>query len=96
MLEAIPNPLAYGLATVCFGGWVLVFYFVRLMFTGKLHTDPEAAALLKRAETAEAALRVRDEQVNAALGVLPQVASVLEKFHVAGEEVRQEREGSAS
>jgi len=33
----------------------------------------------------ELALRTRDEQVDAALHVLPEVASVLQKFHAAAE-----------
>lgn len=94
MFEAIPNPLAYGLAVVCFGGWLLLAYMVRLMFTGKLRTESELQAMERRAATAEGSLRVRDEQVNAALAVLPQIAGVLEKFHLAGNQVRQEREGA--
>lgn len=91
MIDGISDPLAYGLAVVLFGGWVLVAWGVRLMFAGKLRTEAELLATQKRAETAEAALRVRDSQLNAALGALPKVAEVLEKFHVAGEQVRQER-----
>ena len=96
MIDGIPNPVAYGLAVVLFGGWILVWRMVWLISTGKWHTDPEFQAMQKRAELAETGVRIRDEQVNAALAVLPQLAGVLEKFHVAGEEVRQEREGSAS
>lgn len=94
--QAIPNPIAYGLAIVCFGGWILLAYMIRLMFSGKLRTEAELQAMQKRAETAEGSLRVRDEQVNAALGVLPQIAGVLEKFHVAGDQVRQERGGTTT
>jgi hypothetical protein len=56
---------------------------IRALISGTLRTGREAEALEKRAEVAEAALRVRDEQVNAALAVLPQVAEVLEKIHEA-------------
>jgi hypothetical protein len=94
VIEGVSNPIAYGLAVVCFGGWILVWRMVWLISTGKWHTDPEFRAMEKRAEFSEGAMRIRDEQLNAALGVLPQVASVLEKFHVAGEQVRQEREDS--
>jgi hypothetical protein len=65
---------------------------LRRLITGKLRTESELLAMQKRAETAEGSLRVRDEQVNAALAVLPQIADVLQKFHIAGNEVRQERE----
>lgn len=92
MIEGISDPVAYGLAVVCFGGWILVAWFVRLVFAGKLRTRDELIACQDRAEAAEKALRVRDEQVDAALAVLPKVADVLTKFHAAGEEVRREQE----
>lgn len=94
MIEGISDPVAYGLAVVCFGGWILVAVAVKAMFSGRLRTQREAEALLKRAETAEAAMRVRDEQVNAALAVLPKVLEIMEKIHQGGEEMHREREGS--
>lgn len=42
-------------------------------------------SLIKRLEYLEQALRTRDEQVDAALRVLPEVAEVLRKFHAAAE-----------
>jgi len=65
---------------------------LRALVKGDLRTGREAEALEKRATTAEQAIHIRDEQVDAALRVLPSVAEVLEKFHVAGEQVRRERD----
>lgn len=87
LLGTLQNPWAY-IAVVAIG---IIVFGIRALVTGTLRTGREAEALQKRAETAESAMRIRDEQVNAALRVLPQVAEVLEKFHVAGEQVRQER-----
>jgi hypothetical protein len=42
-------------------------------------------SLIKRLEYLEQALRTRDEQVDAALRVLPEVAEVLRKFHAAAQ-----------
>jgi hypothetical protein len=42
-------------------------------------------SLVKRLEYLELALRTRDEQVDAALRVLPEVAEVLRKFHAAAD-----------
>jgi len=86
------NPWAY-IATVFIG---VVVFGLRALVKGDLRTGREATALEKRAENAEAAMRVRDEQVDRALRVLPQVAEVLEKFHIAGEQIRQETEGGST
>lgn len=90
-LQTIQDPWAY-IAVIAVG---LLAFGIRAMVKGDLRTLGEVTALLKRAETAEAALRIRDEQIDRALGVLPQLAEVLEKFHVAGKELKQEREDSA-
>ena len=94
VLATVQDPWAYiaifALGVVGYGLRMLL----RALMGGTLRTDREVAALEKRAETAEAAMRVRDEQVDGALRVLPQIAEVLEKFHQAGEEIRQEREAS--
>lgn len=91
LVGTLQNPWAY-IAIVAIG--VIVFgirALIRALVSGALRTDREVGALEKRAETAESAMRIRDEQVDRALRVLPQIAEVLEKFHVAGEQVRQER-----
>lgn len=91
-LQTVQDPWAY-IAVIAVG---LLAFGIRAMVKGDLRTLGEVTALLKRAETAEAAMRIRDEQVDSALRVLPQIAEVLEKFHVAGEQVRQEREDGPS
>jgi len=45
-------------------------------------------AQVKRLEYLEKALRARDEQVDAALRVLPELADVLRKFHAAVPQAR--------
>lgn len=91
-LQTVQDPWAY-IAVIAVG---LLAFGIRAMVKGDLRTLGEVNALLKRAETAEAAMRIRDEQVDSALRVLPQIAEVLEKFHVAGEQVRQERGDGSS
>ena len=87
-LQTIQDPWAY-IAVVAIG---IIVFGIRALIKGDLRTVGEVTALTRRAESAEAAMRIRDEQVDSALRVLPQVAEVLEKFHVAGEQVRQERD----
>ena len=82
-IETLRDPWAY-IAVVAIG---LLAGGVRALITGTLRVGREAEALEKRAEVAESAIHVRDEQVNAALAVLPQVAEVLEKFHAARREI---------
>lgn len=79
VLATFRDPWAYIAVTAV----LLLAGGIRALISGTLRTGREAEALEKRAEVAEAALRVRDEQVNAALAVLPQVAEVLEKIHEA-------------
>lgn len=79
VLATFRDPWAYIAVTTV----LLLAGGIRALISGTLRTGREAEALEKRAEVAEAALRVRDEQVNAALAVLPQVAEVLEKIHEA-------------
>lgn len=86
-LQTVQDPWAY-LSVVVIG---LLVVGIRALIKGDLRTRAEVDALTKRAEAAEAAARIRDEQVNGALAVLPQVADVLEKFHRAGEQVRREQ-----
>jgi uncharacterized membrane protein len=85
MLEGVSDPLVYGLSVLCFGGWVGLAYMVRLLFAGKLCTGRELTEKDSRVQALEQALRTRDEQVDAALHVLPEVADVLRKFHAAAE-----------
>lgn len=89
MFESVPDPLLYGFAVVCFGGWVGLLWMVRMLFTGKMASGRELREKDQRIVTVEKALRTRDEQVDAALAVLPEVADVLRKFHVAAEETRE-------
>lgn len=88
MIEGVPDPLLYGLSVLCFGGWVGLAYMVRLLFSGKLCTGRELSEKDARVKALEDALRTRDEQVDAALHVLPEVADVLRKFHAAAEKPR--------
>ena len=83
LIPDVPDPLLYGLSVVCFGGWVGLAYMVRLLFIGKLCTGRELAEKDARVQALEQALRTRDDQVDAALHVLPEVADVLRKFHAA-------------
>lgn len=46
-------------------------------------------SMVKRLEYLEKALRTRDEQVDAALRVLPELADVLRKFHAAVPQARE-------
>ena len=85
MFEGIPDALLYGFGIFLFGGWVGLFLMVRLLFAGKLCTGRELSEKNARLAALEEALRTRDEQVDAALHVLPEVADVLYKFHVAAE-----------
>lgn len=89
MFEGIPDPMMYGAAVVCFGGWVGLLWMVRMLFTGKMASGRELTEKSKRIDTLEAALGNREKQVDAALAVLPEVADVLRKFHVAAEETRE-------
>lgn len=91
MLDGVSDPILYGLAVVCFGGWVGLFWMVRLLFTGKLCTGRELLEKDARIAVVEQALSLRDEQIESALQVLPEVADILKKFHAAGEEMRRER-----
>lgn len=85
MFEGLSDPVSYGWAVVLFGGWILLGFVVRMLFTGKLCTERELAEKEARVQALEQALRTRDEQVDAALHVLPEVADVLRKFHAAAE-----------
>lgn len=85
MLAGLPDPLMYGLAILCFGGWAGLAYMVRLLFTGQLCTGRELSEKDARIQALEESLRTRDDQVDAALHVLPEVADVLRKFHLAAE-----------
>lgn len=85
MFEGFTDPTAYGWAVFLFGGWILLAFVVRMLFTGKLCTGRELAEKEARVQALEQALRTRDEQVDAALHVLPEVADILRKFHAAAE-----------
>jgi hypothetical protein len=90
LLPGLPDPLLYGLTILCFGGWMGLAYMVRLLFVGKLCTGRELSEKNARISTLEAMVQTRDEQVALSVRVLPEVADVLRKFHVAAELVRQE------
>lgn len=89
MFEGFADPMQYGFAIFLFGGWVGLFYMIRLLFIGTLCTGRELAEKEARIAALEQALHTRDQQVGVALHVLPDVADVLKKFHAAGEEVRK-------
>lgn len=83
MLDGVPFTVEAGVTVVLFGGWFALFWLVRLLFTGKMATGRELSAKDKRIEKLESALEDRDSQIKEALKVLPEVAEVLRKFHVA-------------
>ena len=87
-LETLRDPWAY-LAVVAI---TLLGVGIRALITGTLRTGREAEALEKRAEVAEQRASENDEQRNAALAVLPKVAEVLEKFHIAAEQAVQSQD----
>lgn len=84
MFEGLPVGLTNGVGVVA----LLVGLFWMLA-TGRLATGRELREKNERIVVLEAAVRTRDEQVDAALAVLPEVADVLRKFHVAAEETRE-------
>lgn len=71
-----------GVATILVGlFWMLA--------TGRLCTGRELGEKDKRIATLEEQVRARDDQIDLALAVLPEVAEVLRKFHVAAQESRE-------
>jgi hypothetical protein len=86
-VETLHDPWAY-IAVVAIG---IIVFGLRALIRGDLCTARERDALIERAQTAESALRIRDAQRDEVIAVMPKVAEVLEKFHVAGEQVRRER-----
>lgn len=87
MLDGVPVGLADGVSVVAL--LVILFW---MLATGRLATGRELTEKTKRIETLEQQVRNRDEQVDVALAVLPEVADVLRKFHVAAEETREARD----
>lgn len=86
MIDGVPVTIEAGIAVVLFGGWFGLFWLVRLLFTGKMATGRELTAKDQRIVKLETALEDRDSQIKEALKVLPEVAEVLRKFHVAAAE----------
>lgn len=84
MFEGLPVGLTNGVGVVA----LLVGLFWMLA-TGRLATGRELKEKSERIAALEAQVRNRDEQVDVALAVLPEVADVLRKFHVAAEETRE-------
>lgn len=84
MLEGLPVGLANGVGVSAL--LVILFW---MLATRRLATGRELAEKSIRIAVLEEQVRTRDEQVNAALAVLPEVADVLRKFHVAAEETRE-------
>lgn len=78
----VADPWMY-IALVAVG---IVVFGIRALVKGDLRTGREVEQNNARLTEMERALRTRDEQVDEALRVLPDVASVLKKFHVAAEE----------
>lgn len=84
MFEGLPTGLTNGVGVAAL--LVVLFW---MLATGRLATRRELREKNERIVTLETAVRTRDEQVDAALAVLPEVADVLRKFHVAAEETRE-------
>lgn len=84
MFEGVPVGLANGVGVAALLVGLFWMLATRRLATGRELTEKE-----QRIAALEAALRTRDEQVDAALAVLPEVADVLKKFHVAAEETRE-------
>lgn len=84
MEEVLPAGLinGVGVATLL----VILFW---MLATGRLCTGRELLEKDKRIAALEEQVRTRDNQVDLALAVLPEVADVLQKFHVAAEESRE-------
>lgn len=74
LFSGLSDPLTYGLAVVLFGGWVGLLWMVRLLFTGRLCSGRELAAVEQQRDKWEGiALR--------ALGVADKTAGVAEVLH---------------
>ena len=90
LLDGVPVTVELGVAVVLFGGWILVFLLGRMLFTGRMATGRELKEKNARIDVLQETLDSRDAQIAEALKVLPEVAEVLRKFHVAAEATRQE------
>lgn len=75
-MDIIPTELLNGIGVVglCAAG---AFWFFRSLTTGKLCTGRELTEKNQRIEALETALHTRDEQVNAALAVMPEITALL-------------------
>lgn len=88
-LELITNPLMYGLAILCFGGWIGLFYVVRMLFTGKLCTGRELQeknTTITALEQSNRELRQQNEMM--LKEYVPSVNAVLASIRQAAEEAR--------
>lgn len=74
VFSGLPDPAAYGLAVVMFGGWIGLLWMVRLLFTGRLCSGRELKACEQQRDRWEGiALR--------ALGVADRTTSAAEVLH---------------
>jgi hypothetical protein len=68
----------------------IIVFGLRALIKGDLRSGREVEQNNTRMTEMERALRTRDQQVDEALRVLPEVASVLKKFHTAAQETKSE------
>lgn len=88
-LELMTNPFMYGLAILCFGGWIGLFYVVRMLFTGKLCTGRELQEKNTTISTLEQSNRELRQQNEMMLKeYVPSVNAVLASIRQAAEEAR--------
>lgn len=79
----------YGLAILCFGGWIGLFYVVRMLFTGKLCTGRELQEKNTTISTLEQSNRELRQQNEMMLKeYVPSVNAVLASIRQAAEEAR--------
>lgn len=79
----------YGLAILCFGGWIGLFYVVRMLFTGKLCTGRELQeknTTISALEQSNRELRQQNEMM--LKEYVPSVNAVLASIRQAAEEAR--------
>ena len=88
-LELLPDPLMYGVAVLLFGGWIGLFWVVRMLFTGKLCTGRELEDKNKTIGTLELANKELNSQNAAILNEwIPSANAVLTALRKAAEEAR--------
>ena len=81
--QDIPITIQAGITLVLFGGWAGLFTMTRLIIVGKLATGRELREKNARILVLEDTVKMRDEQLSEILRVVPGLADVLRKFHLA-------------